>query len=419
MKILLISIGTRGDCEPFLGVAHMLKERGEQVICAFPEQYRSLAEDAGLPFISLGREFIDLLDSEAGKFAMGGTGSFYQKGKALIALSIQSYPIQKKMLDMQHEIIQIEEPDCIIYHPKVTYPMPWSKTSGRKSILLSPIPCLIHEVENHAHVGFNGNRGKIINKLSYKLANIGQVQGILVAVRKYFNNRGFSYKNIKESLFAENIFYAVSPAIFPRPKDWPENAIVAGFQERPKFHHWTPDHAILKFISDNDNILFITFGSMVNPNPQDKARWFIEILEKHKIPTIINISGGGLVEPRDEYDRKLIQFVPSIPYDWAFPRMHAVIHHGGAGTTHSALKAGCASMAIPHTADQPMWDDFIHELGVGPKGIAISELKKKDILEEKILDLYHNHSYKSNAQKISKQMQQEDFSSTLYDFIVK
>jgi sterol 3beta-glucosyltransferase len=65
VKILLMSIGTRGDCEPFLGVGEMLRKYGENVICAFPEQYRGLAEESGFPFYSLGSEFLSLLNSDA------------------------------------------------------------------------------------------------------------------------------------------------------------------------------------------------------------------------------------------------------------------------------------------------------------------------------------------------------------------
>jgi hypothetical protein len=53
MKILLLSLGTRGDCEPFAGLGEMLRERGEEVICAFPEQYRNIAEESGFRFYSL------------------------------------------------------------------------------------------------------------------------------------------------------------------------------------------------------------------------------------------------------------------------------------------------------------------------------------------------------------------------------
>ena len=79
MKILLTSIGTRGDMEPFLAIADMLKAAGHKTVCLFPEQFRPLAEDGGHRFESLGPEFMDLLESPLGKIVMGGSGTTWQK----------------------------------------------------------------------------------------------------------------------------------------------------------------------------------------------------------------------------------------------------------------------------------------------------------------------------------------------------
>jgi sterol 3beta-glucosyltransferase len=75
MKIILISIGTRGNMEPFLSIGEILKEKGHQVICAFPEQFRYLAENSNLEFASLGSKFIEMLDSNVGRTALGSGGS--------------------------------------------------------------------------------------------------------------------------------------------------------------------------------------------------------------------------------------------------------------------------------------------------------------------------------------------------------
>lgn len=58
MKIVLISIGTRGDIEPFLSIGEILQEKGHQVICAFPEQFRGIAEESNLEFASMGQNLL-------------------------------------------------------------------------------------------------------------------------------------------------------------------------------------------------------------------------------------------------------------------------------------------------------------------------------------------------------------------------
>ncbi len=79
MKYTLISVGSRGDIEPFLAIAVMLKENGHNAHCVMPKQFRVLAEESGLIFHSMGSEFIDMLCSDAGKKAMGGGVNGFQK----------------------------------------------------------------------------------------------------------------------------------------------------------------------------------------------------------------------------------------------------------------------------------------------------------------------------------------------------
>ena len=76
MKIILTSVGTRGDMEPFLAAGELMKKKGHRVICAFPEQFGELAHHSGMEFASLGKKYVDLLESEDGKAAMGGATGF-------------------------------------------------------------------------------------------------------------------------------------------------------------------------------------------------------------------------------------------------------------------------------------------------------------------------------------------------------
>ena len=98
--------------------------------------------------------------------------------------------------------------------------------------------------------------------------------------------------------------------------------------------------------------------------------------------------------------------------------MYAVIHHGGSGTTHLAIKHGCATMIVPHFIDQFIWDKMIYDMGVGPKGIKISRITNKN-LELKVLELFNNRSYKEKSEKIGNQMKKEDFKDELYKTIIE
>jgi sterol 3beta-glucosyltransferase len=66
--------------------------------------------------------------------------------------------------------------------------------------------------------------------------------------------------------------------------------------------------------------------------------------------------------------------IESIPHDWLFPRMSAVVHHGGAGTTAAALRAGVPSVVLPFFADQPFWGWRVSRLGAGPRPVSFWRL---------------------------------------------
>jgi len=415
-RIVLISIGTRGDMEPFLAIAEILKGKGHQVICAFPEQFRGLVDDSDMEFASLGARFIEMLDSDVGKTALGGNVSGLKKLIAYARLAKDSEAANKELVHKQYEIIKRENPDRIVHNAKVIYPLIWETSNPGKTILVSPVPYL-HYVKDHAHIGLNGNYGAFMNKFTYSLANFGILMTVIMSARWLKITNKIKLRQIRNSIISNKAIYTISPSLFQRPDYWDENIKVLGYHERDKTVNWKPNKTLEEFIAKHDKILFITFGSMTNPEPEVKTKIMIDVLEKHKIPAIINISSGGLIEPA-KYDKELIHFVPGIPYDWIFPKVYAVVHHGGSGTTHMAIKYGCASMIIPHIIDQFLWNDIVSDLGVGPKGIPINKITKQKI-EPKILELLQNNSYKTKALKISEEMKREDLREELYETIMK
>ena len=415
MKILLISIGTRGDMEPFLAIGDILKEKGHEVLCAFPEHFRSLAKESNIEFASLGKKYTKLLNSDAWKAFMGGSTGL-RKLFSLISLGRESSPTTKELIFKQYEIIKKERPDRILYSGKSNYPIIWEINNRGKTILISPVP-YIQYVKDHTHVVFHSNFGSFFNKLTYSFADFGLVIAIKIAIKWLNIQRKITQRKIKKTILSRKVIYTISPTLFPRPDYWNENIKVLGYYERDKTINWKADKNLEKFVLKYDKILFITFGSMTNPNPEEKTRVILDILEKHNIPAIINTASGGLIKPL-KYNTKLFHFVKQVPYDWIFPKIYAVIHHGGSGTTHTAIKHGCATMIIPHIIDQYAWNNLVSELGIGPKGIAISKIKSKN-LEPKILDLYRNKSYKTKVSEISKKMKAEDFKERLYETIIE
>ena len=416
MKIILISIGTRGDMEPFLSIGEILKKKDDRVICAFPEQFRNITEESKLEFASLGSKFIDMLDSDDGRAAMGASGSGLNKFFATVRLAKHQTDVNKELVNKQYELIESENPDRVVYNGKAIYPIIWELKNRGKTIFISPLPYM-HYVKGHTRVAFNSNFGSILNKLSFSLAHFGMVTTVMITKKWLKITEKISRKEIRYILKYNKSIYTISPSLFSRPDNWNENLKVSGYHQREKIMHWQPDKNLTDYLEKHNKILFITFGSMVNPEPGKNTKIILDILERNKIPAIINTASGGLAKP-DRFNSELIHFVSQIPYEWIFPKTYGVIHHGGSGTTHLALKNGCATMIIPHIIDQFVWNNIISDLGVGPKGIKIGKINTKN-LEPKILDLLNNTDYKKKSEQIGNQMDKEDFKEELYNSIVE
>ncbi len=416
MKIILLSVGTRGDIEPFLAIGEILKENGHQVICAFPEQFRNIAEESGLQFASLGTKFIEMLDSAVGKAAMGGSGSGLKKLLAYIRLALKQTGINKELVYKQYSLIEDEQPDRIVYNGKAVYPIIWELKHRGRTVFVSPLPYM-HYVKGHTHVAFNSNFGTVLNKLTFSLAHFGMVTTVMITRRWLRIKDKISRKQIRDILRNNKCIYTISPSLFPRPKDWNKNLKVLGYHKRDAVIQYRPEKGLTRFLENHKKILFITFGSMLNPNPEKITRIIVDILERNKIPAIMNTASGGLVET-DKYNSDLIHFVSGIPYDWIFPKMYAVIHHGGSGTTHLALKYGCATMIIPHIIDQFVWNRILCDLKISPNGIRISKITRYRI-EPKIIELMCNDEYKKRTVQISQQMNREDFRSEYYNALIE
>jgi len=144
--------------EPFIAIGEILKQRGHQIICAFPEQYRNLAEESNFVFESLGTEYIESLESDIGRTAMGQGGSGFQKFVANIKLGALQTDINKALIFKQQEIIENHNPDRILYNGKAVYPIIWGLAHKGKNILICPLPYM-HYVRNHSHVAFNRDFG--------------------------------------------------------------------------------------------------------------------------------------------------------------------------------------------------------------------------------------------------------------------
>lgn len=160
--------------------------------------------------------------------------------------------------------------------------------------------------------------------------------------------------------------------ILPKPKDWPDNVHVCGYWFLDS-KDYSPPQDLLNFLQEDPKPLYIGFGSVNIPNPEQVMSSILEALEFTNQRAVMIKGWSGLGEGMNISKRVFL--TDNVPHDWLFPQVVAAIHHGGAGTVSAALKAGIPSLVIPFFADQFLWGDQIYKLGVGPEPISIRNLK--------------------------------------------
>jgi len=164
---------------------------------------------------------------------------------------------------------------------------------------------------------------------------------------------------------------AYSPEIVPHPADWPDSLHVTGYFYLDTQAGWQPSPELMAFLEAGDPPVYIGFGSMAGQEPEKLAGLILEALAKSGQRGLLLTGWGGL---RTETTPDNVFVVGSAPHSWLFPRMAAVVHHGGAGTTAEGLRAGVPEVIVPFIFDQPFWGARLKALGLGPDPIPQKNL---------------------------------------------
>lgn len=199
------------------------------------------------------------------------------------------------------------------------------------------------------------------------------------------------------------ILYGLSPSVITQPSDW-RNTHITGYWFLDEAPDWTPPAALLEFLQKGNPPVFIGFGSMVSRNPEETAELVLRAIELTGQRALLQAGWSGLSK-RDRPDTVLM--VDSIPHSWLFPRVAAVVHHGGAGTTAAGLRAGIPTIVIPFFGDQPFWGQRVAELGVGTAPIPRQQLTAER-LAEAIHKAVNDSAMRQRAADLGAKIQAED-----------
>ncbi|TDD57977.1 glycosyltransferase [Kribbella antibiotica] len=319
MRFVLLTWGSRGDVEPLAGLARKLQEYGaEAVLCAPPdEEFRALAARAGVELVPVGRSVQSVVNNP-------------------------KPPSREAALKLAPELVAARF-DVL---PKVA--------EGAEAIVATGLmPAGARDVAEKLGIRYEfasfhtlgmppeGTNALYLEALNTQRAAIGLPP--IDDVRAYVRGD--------------------QPWLASDPTLWP-----ADIPEVLQLGAWTlPDDRPLPadleaFLDAGEPPVYVGFGSMASHAPKDIARLTTEAARAHGRRVLLNRGWADIAAIDDQKDTLVIG---EVNQQALFPRVATVIHHGGAGTTTTAAKAGTPQLVVPRIVDQPRWAARVAELGIG------------------------------------------------------
>lgn len=379
MHITIIAVGSQGDVQPYVALGVGLKSAGHHVQIATLSNYKEFVESYGLSFAEVKgnpREWLETPDGLAWIESGPSTLGFYQGLKRFMS------PVLETLLPTTFAACR--QSDLILYSTLAASGPHIGEKLNRPSfpVMLQPV----YSTGEFASVlAYSTKKAPAAyNKLTHFIAD----QILWQAMRTPINEWRRTHLALSPSpllgptprLREEKVpqFLAYSQHVLPRPKDWAEHIHVTGYWFLNRQSSWEPPAELVRFLEGGSPPVYIGFGSMTSRDPEQTTRKVVKALELSGQRGILlsgwsGLGGHGLPDT--------VYCVKSVPHDWLFPRVAAVVHHGGAGTTASGLRAGVPSILTPFFADQFFWAKRVAALGVGPNYIPHSSLTAEGLAE--------------------------------------
>ncbi len=372
MKIAIMALGSRGDVQPYLSLGKGLKAAGHFVRLITHQNFERLVTSHGLEFYPVKGDVQAVLESpemlkllEQGNFLAINAHTAKLVRSAAIDWAQDGIAacrgIDLLVAGVGGLYLSIALAQKLNIRFLQAYIFPFTPTTAFPAIVL---PQSISRL------------GGTVNRLSHHLFRQMMWQGFRQAdrlARQQVLNlppAPFWGSYNSAALRQYPTLYGFSSSVIPQPSDW-QNTQVTGYWFLDAAADWTPPAALMKFLNSGKPPVYIGFGSMGSRKPAATAALVLAALDRSGQRGIL-LSGWGGLSQANLPDTVLM--VESIPHSWLFPRMAAVVHHGGAGTTAAGLRAGVPSIVIPFFGDQLFWGQRVAKLGVGTAPIPRKQL---------------------------------------------
>lgn len=374
MRITILTIGSRGDVQPYLALAVGLRRAGYSVRVASHANFESLIRGYGVDFALVRFNPREVVNHPEVQKAKSNIVRFILTVRRLMGPQYFDIFDDFWQASQDAEAI-IASPTAINAHDcsqELQIPLvlgllqPLIPTRDFPSFFLPKLPSIGGSLNRITHHLFDQFLWQSVR------TNVNQWRKVRLGIRSaaFFG----PYRRMR----AERVPYLVacSPSVIPKPPDWREWHHVTGYWILEPHSDFRPPSEVEDFLQSGSPPVYVGFGSMNQEQPEMLADVVVAALERSDQRGILASGWGGLKQRRST--EKILQ-VDDIPHQWLFPRMAAIVHHGGAGTTAAALRSGIPSVVVPFGGDQHHWGRILIEKGVSPQMLPVDDLTEESL----------------------------------------
>lgn len=404
-KIIMLTIGSRGDVQPFICLALKLIEKKYNVKIVTHECYKNFVTSNGIEFGGLSSDPKELMQLCANNsmFSM----NFINEGKRIF-LDKLDILLNEAYEECKHANILISTPTAIAgYHiaEKLRIPffnaftMPLTDHNGQNILTLT--------TSDYGTSWYSAYQNYLVDFLTDRAmwlvygtkVNHWRTRVLNLPPKKFFESNQFVFDT-------QHILtlYCYSEHIFKRPTTWSDNVHVTGYWKTNIESTFVVTEQLETFIEQHQSILFVSFGSIPIRDPDTFYQIFIDYCNDEENDMALIIGKGWSTTSIESSDNVIV--IDEVPYDYLLQHVKIMVHHGGAGTVSACAHAAVPMLVIPFFADQFFWGKLVQDLEIGCT-IPYHTSNKFNIFEM-IDQLNHANKFKSNVEILSEKLNSEN-----------
>lgn len=370
MKITCLTIGSRGDVQPYIALCKGLLAEGHKPRIATHAEFQDWIESHGIEFARVEGDPGELmrLCIENGTF----TWSFLREANStfrgwlddLLDSAFKACEGSEMLIESPSAMagIHIAEKLGIPYFRAFT--MPWTRTRAYP----------------HAFIMPEHKMGGAYNYMTYVMFDNIFWKATAYQVNRWRNNTLGLPNTSLEKMQPNKVpfLYNFSPSVVAPPLDFSDWIRVTGYWFLDEGGEWEPPKELQDFIdkarADGKKLVYVGFGSIIVNDPAKMTQEVIDAVQKADVRCILSKGWSDRISPKDDPNKARpeepkmpadIHVIKSAPHDWLFRQIDAAAHHGGSGTTGASLRAGIPTIIRPFFGDQFFFASRVEDLGVG------------------------------------------------------